>query len=798
MSEDSPKRIALVLNTLTNGELKGGKRDVSRVYSILTNPQQGMCLPNGPTPIHDCQNREQFEKILKSTLKNWDIKTQLVFYFSGHGDIRGNNQYCLKMGLDNLEWYPFKNLMNELDMAGVQRAIIILDACHSGAAVEGNKNLDDNIFNSIKKDDIPQGIAIISSSRKTQKSKELPDGSSGLFTDIFCRGIETSLDGKGTNDGKIYVEDIVNYIENKLSTEEKYSTFTQRPVFSLDRAEKKIWIAQGKKREYSTPVNVKSSHSIRTPEELKILYEQTHPNRHPCPEATIEDIDLEVLEKYANKVEPELYKTANLEEVLSKLKLYSPIQDGSRNVLHKSAVLCFHKRPEMIYPQARSVFVFGRPRESNFVRQDIFGPLSFQVEALVERVKKYSETISYIAEDGLRREVQEIDLRVARELISNAIAHRDYQLTGTVKVTITPEALEVYSPGTFSPGLSWEQLIDDTEPLSSPVDEAISLYLVNLLVFEGIGRGFDVFKEYIKENDSDSILSKELSGPTTYIRVLSRAKNQRLIYSLKSAGIEVFKEATNPEVFTPREETKQIVTKRRIIRHSEKIYNRKVYMLIDQSGSMVRRDLLFNNERRWKAIAEVTEGHVYNILNQEGINGEKICDEITVTFFSQNRPSTLIRAIQDDSQVPALFKENKPDSNTFLSPTFQQIVEQWFDTRMENEGGFIIIYTDGEIDDLDAFVNYVKETCQKLNNQDELKIVIIGFGSDVNRDPIFYLKLDANTRSFTDRNSKSCQIVVFDLLNKMPNIIELLNRQLEDPKAGLPDWGKDFCPELYD
>ncbi|NEQ35181.1 MAG: hypothetical protein F6K40_02185 [Okeania sp. SIO3I5] len=797
MSEDSPKRIALVLNSSTGEELKGGNRDVSRVYSILTNPQQGMCLPNKSKPIHDCENRDSFEKKLRSTLQGWDIKTQLVFYFSGHGDIRGNNQYCLKMGLDNSEWYPFKNLMNELDLAGVQRAIIILDACHSGAAVEGSRNSDDNVFNSIKKDDIPQGIAIIASSRKTQTSQELLDGSSGVFTDIFCMGIETSLDEKGTNDGKIYVEDIVSYINYKLETEERYSKFPQRSVFHLDRAEKKIWIAQGKKMEYSTQDNVKSSHSIRTPEELKILYEQTHPNRHPSPQATTKDIDLELLQKYANKVEPELYKTANLEEVLSKLKLYSPIQYGGRNVLHKSAVLCFYKRPEMIYPQARSVFVFGRPKESNFVRQDIFGPLSFQVEALVERVKKYSETISYIAENGLRREVEDIDIQVARELISNAIAHRDYQLSGTVKVTITPEALEVYSPGTFSPKLSWDKLIDGIAPVSNPVDEAIALYLLNLLVFEGIGRGFDVFKEYIKDNGSDSIICQELPGPTTYIRVLRRAKNQQLTSVLKPPRIE-FKEAINPEVYISTEETKQIVTKRGIIRESKKIYNRKVYMLIDQSGSMVKRDRLFNNERRWKAIAEVIESHVYNILNEEGMNGEKICDEITVTFFSPNRPPTVIRPIQDDSQVPALFEENQPDSNTFLAPTFQKIVGQWFGTRMPNEGGFIIIYTDGELDDYHAFVNHIQETCGKLNSQDELKVVIIGFGSDVNHNPRFYLMLDANANSFIDKNSKPCNVLAFELLNKMPNIIDLLKRSLEYSKVGLPDWGKEFCPELYD
>ncbi|MCL2924454.1 MAG: caspase family protein, partial [Trichodesmium sp. MAG_R04] len=712
---------------------------------------------------------------------------QLFFYFSGHGDIRKNNIYCLKMGLKDSDWYPFNNLMNDLSAEGVQRAIIVIDACHSGAAIPGIKNSNGSISNIkeiIENSNIPKGIAIITSSQKAQRSYEHSDGSSGVFTELFCNAIQTSLGENGTNDGYIYVKQIVKYINKNLETDKKYLNFKDKQCsdFYIDKveaeAEEKIWVAKCKKIENSIQSNVKSSHSVRTPEELEILYEKTHHNRYPCPEATIEDINLEVLEKYAQKVEPDLYKTVSLEEVLSKLKLYSCIQDGGRNVLHKSAVLCFHKRPEMIYPQARSVFVVRRPGDYHFIREDIVGPLSYQVEALVKMVKKYSETTSYIAEDGLRREVEDIDPGVTRELISNAIAHRDYRLTGTVKVTITPEALEVYSPGRFLEDSSWEKLIYDTESISNPVDEAISFYLVKLLVFEGIGRGFDILKEYIKKNGSDSIIYKELPGPTTYIRVLRRAKKI--------------------EVSAPKEETKPIATESRIVKYSKKIYNRKVYMLIDQSGSMVRRDPLFNNERRWNVIAEVIEGHVYNILSQQGMNGEKICDEIIVTFFSPNRPPKVIRDIQDDTQVPALFEENQPDSNTFLTPTFQQIVKQWLGTRIPNEGGFIIIYTDGAIDDRDAFVNSVQETCRKLNNEDELKVVIIGFGSDVNSDPKFYLNLDANMNSFTDRNSQPCNIIAFDLLNKMEGIIDLLNRQFEDPKASLPQWGKEFCPDLYD
>lgn len=103
----------------------------------------------------------------------------------------------------------------------------------------------------------------------------------------------------------------------------------------------------------------------------------------------------------------------------------------------------------------------------------------------------------------------------------------------------------------------------------------------------------------IKKNDEERHETKNLS---TYVQIDTSKKIYNVIETSK--------------VSTPTEETKQIVTKRRSIVPNNKIYNRKVYMLIDQSGSMVRRDPLFNNERRWNAIAEVIEGHVYNILSQ--------------------------------------------------------------------------------------------------------------------------------------------------------------------------------------
>ena len=530
------KRIPFVLNPKTGEELRTGNRDVAKVYALLTNPSLGECIAEGNKPIHECESLLDFLSMFRSVINNWQIEDQLIFYFSGHGDIQGN-QYCLKLGLNNSDWLPFQNLINELGRCSVKRAIFILDACFSGAAVEGVKGSSN--FASIREDDIPKGIAIIASCKKSQVSRELPDASAGVFTRIFCDAIETGLGGKGTEDGFIYVEDLINYINNRLATDEKYSDFPQQPVFKIDHADKGIWIARAPRRSNPSPP---AQHSpISKPYELKLLYDQTSPNRHPCLEASIDDLDLGLLNQFleanSDSLRRELARKFSenndfsnrnfLLEVLSRLKLYSPIRVVGQNYLHQAAVLCFCRQPELIYPQARAIFTVGNPRDPNFIREDIEGPLSYQVTALVERVGKYSEKISYIAEDGLRHEVDRIDSNVARELISNAIAHRAYQSRGTVKVAITPEALEVYSPGDFPSGLSWNNLINNLEINSYPVDAAITYYLTKLRVFEGIGRGFDVFKQYIKDNGRYSLICQELDNPPAVcIRVPHRGKSQ--------------------------------------------------------------------------------------------------------------------------------------------------------------------------------------------------------------------------------------------------------------------------------
>ncbi|NES18256.1 MAG: tetratricopeptide repeat protein [Symploca sp. SIO3E6] len=528
-NSNETKRIAFVVAALTGEELQASQRDANTIFDILTDPSLGMCHPKQSKLIHECSSREELESAIFSVLEYWNSSTQLILYFSGHGEVIRNN-YCLKFG--EKKFYPFRNLLTELETNGVSRAILILDTCHSGAAI-GTKSDGNSII--VEEDDIPQGIAIIASSKKTQHSYELKDGSHSVFTSLLCRGIKTGLDGTPTDNGLISVTDIVTYIHNKLSREDEFSSYLQTPVFQISKADKDIWITKNitktttKQGAENYRDIFQNTYFVKSSDDLRILYEQNAPSYHPCLNATIDDLDQSLLKEYSNKVEPGFFDNQSLQEVLSKLVLYSPILHNGKNFLHKSAVLCFHRTPHMVYPQARSVFVVGNPGAPHFEREDVYGPLSYQVKQLVQKVEENNIVRkSYIEKDGARHDVAEINISVVREMISNAITHRSYDANSIVKVAVTKEAVEVYNPGYFPYDSSWEKRLESSLSVSEPTDAAIALYLTNLLVYEGVGRGFSVFKRYIEENGEDSLTCKEESG-IVCVRLLRDTISQKFI-----------------------------------------------------------------------------------------------------------------------------------------------------------------------------------------------------------------------------------------------------------------------------
>lgn len=169
--KQGPRRIAFFLNALAGDELTSGNRDVARMYTVLTSPEMGMCV--GPKPIHEGQNQSEFSNNLLQVLSSWRLSDQLVFYFSGHGEVR-RGIFGLQLGIAKTESVPFDNILNILTASGVSRVIILLDTCHSGAAIRGKSG--SSPLDTIQIRGLLEGIAILASSRATELSEELDDG----------------------------------------------------------------------------------------------------------------------------------------------------------------------------------------------------------------------------------------------------------------------------------------------------------------------------------------------------------------------------------------------------------------------------------------------------------------------------------------------------------------------------------------------------------------------------------------------------------------------------------------------
>ena len=507
MSSDN-RRIAFVVDSITGEELVAGMRDSAGMFHVLTG-NLGLCPPKLSTLLQRCSKAQFLEK-LGQTLKNWNPADQLILYFTGHGRIV-HSKYCLQFGVDNPEDLAFDNVLNELEIAGVLRDP---DPRHvpqwpssQGSCAPLPKEL-------------PLGIALLASCRANELSYEWREQVESVFTLLLKEGIETGLGNKPTPDGYISVSDILNYTNERLR-DEQYKGYPQTPLLNVNEANRDIWIAKNKTGP-SAPVSAPTLISPPIPaEELRLLYDRIQWSRHPCEHAELDELEWELVREFAERYEPELRQSSQ-DQLPSKLGLFSPITHGAKRNLHKAAILCFGRHPEKFIDSARAVFVSGKRSSPRFFRQDVTGPLSHQVSSLVKLAMTHLDKLSEIGvgEGGRRREAPEIPEEVVRELISNAIAHRDYTSSETVQVEIGAEHLMVQSPGSFPSDRSWDLCISTKPPLPShPVDQTLAHYLTRLLQFEGIARGFMVFQEYVEANGPDCMTCQALPGPTTRILV---------------------------------------------------------------------------------------------------------------------------------------------------------------------------------------------------------------------------------------------------------------------------------------
>lgn len=470
------KRVGLFVNGLDpKSELEAGESDVERLYSIMIADNKGQCCPVLSEKHLSIENEISFTIILMKFLEKIEPTDQIIFYFSGHGEVDGT-KYYLKFGKDK---YFFDTFNCALRGKNINKAIIILDACFSGEVAKNNQQL---IIN-----DIPEGIGIITSSTEEELSHENETKTMSVFTELLCNCIDTGNNNICTDTDLITISDVINYVR-------KYNTHykQQQPKHKISNSIKEPWISQNITKNKSLPVY----NDISVYE--RINYENCSFTEKLNDCASIDDLNWDLVIKYIEKREFVIDLNESKNNILSKLGF---IKDSK---LLNSVVINFAKRPDTFISQALIQVTIDK---SNIERLYGSSPelLEKTVNYILSNLDKYSDfTKSYVREDDYV-----IPKILVRESISNALTHRCYDtsicnIPIKVNISKTNKQLEITSPGDFL-GNYEEILKDESNDFSFLRDAKMGDFMITLGVAESLGRGFDFFREYIKENGKDFI-----------------------------------------------------------------------------------------------------------------------------------------------------------------------------------------------------------------------------------------------------------------------------------------------------
>lgn len=233
-------------------DLKYADKDATEFYNFLKSPQGG-AVPDENIALFYGKGatRNAILKGIKEKLAYAEETDVFIFYYSGHGDILGNNEQvafytydCDITTNDNLELTGITQieLMGRLSKGKPLKKVLFLDACHSGflttTAAKGNGNISTSLINEMSKTDAT--LTILTSSSNNEKSYEDSSlgGGHGIFTYYLIEGLKGGADKAttGNKNGFVTVTELFKYIEDNVPKQSKKAHgVEQRPKELCDR-----------------------------------------------------------------------------------------------------------------------------------------------------------------------------------------------------------------------------------------------------------------------------------------------------------------------------------------------------------------------------------------------------------------------------------------------------------------------------------------------------------------------------------------------------------------------------------
>lgn len=202
--------------------------DADDVAKLLTSPAHcGYPVDNVQVLRNAEVSRTAILDGLKQLAANSQVGDTVVVYFSGHGaqwTTGGDPGTYLcppefDTSLPRETGIEAEELSEQLNQIPAGRLLVLVDACHSGAAasLKGNtENLTKWAFGGPKLEALAQGKGrvIISASASDESSVILPNHRNSLFTEVLLKGLQGAVDDR--SDGLIRVLDLFHYLSETV------------------------------------------------------------------------------------------------------------------------------------------------------------------------------------------------------------------------------------------------------------------------------------------------------------------------------------------------------------------------------------------------------------------------------------------------------------------------------------------------------------------------------------------------------------------------------------------------------
>ena len=163
--------------------------------------------------------------------------------------------------------------------------------------------------------------------------------------------------------------------------------------------------------------------------------------------------------------------------------------------LCRAAMLAFYKDPEKwVFGAYIKIGFFGKSDSDLIYQDEIHGPLIEQVDKTLDLIyTKYLKALIYYK--GIQRIEQFMFHKDAlREILLNAVVHKDYRTCNPIQISVYNDKIYVYNDGEMPVGL------DSTEKLfskhsSKPFNPILANIFFKSGQIEAWGRGFDKIKD---------------------------------------------------------------------------------------------------------------------------------------------------------------------------------------------------------------------------------------------------------------------------------------------------------------